>query len=175
MKKILSLIILNFILCNFGYASVFKLNKCYENKVINKGNIWGPQDKIWNKKSWEKFRINYNAGKPILNYYLAKEYLPENIDKNEFHKIASEAGYYDGIGAKSNAKEKEKIDAINFFEKYSLFYEEMIATEDNYFSINFDTGKIRFREVLTEEYLNKRIEDQKIKKKMEDCREPILC
>ena len=172
MKKLLGILVLGLLWCNVSYASVFKLNKCYENKVINKGNIWGPQDKIWNKKSWEKFRINYNAGKPILNYYLAKEYLPENIDKNEFHKKAMEAGYYDGIGAKSNAKEKEKIDAINFFEKYSLFYEEMIATEDNYFSINFDTGKIRFSEVFTEEYLNKRIENQKIKKKWKKAENP---
>ena len=173
MKKILSIIFFaSLLLSANAYASVFKLNKCYENKVINKGNIWGPQDKLWNKKSWEKFRINHNAGKPILNYYLAKEYLPENIDKDEFHKITREAGYYFGIGVKSNTKEKEKIDAINFFEKYLLFYEEIIAIQDSYFSINFDTGKIRRREVFTDEYLNKRIEDRKIKKKWKIAENP---
>ena len=68
MKKLLSIIFFaSLLLSANAYANVFKLNSCYKNKFIQKDNIWGPQDKEWNKKSWEEFRKSPRSGKPILD------------------------------------------------------------------------------------------------------------
>ena len=166
MKKLLSIIFFaSLLLSANAYANVFKLNSCYKNKFIQKDNIWGPQDKEWNKKSWEEFRKSPRSGKPILDYYIAKEYLPNNIDLDQYRKLAKSAGYSDGLGVKEVATEQEKIDAINFFTKYSLFYEEYFSIEGNYFSINFDSGKIRHKEIYTEDHINTKIKINQIRNK----------